>query len=202
MSWKVITEPAEEPISLAEAKLNLRIDDDLDHEDDVVEGLIVAARRYCEKHTGRQFVTAGLRLALDKFPARERGLIELPSPPLIGSVVVKYYDADNVLTTLAADAYDVDTIGEPGRIRPVTGTNWPTVRDRLNAVLIEYSAGYGSAADVPFTIKRAMHLLVGHWFKNREALGNVGGEVALAVRSLLGVEWDGTYRYAGHGGER
>jgi hypothetical protein len=34
-------------------------------------------------------------------------------------------------------------------------------------------------------LRAAIKLLVGHWYENREAVGTVGAEVALAVESLI-----------------
>ena len=38
---------------------------------------------------------------------------------------------------------------------------------------------------IPRPMRSAMLLLIGHWWKNREAVGNVGAAVPLAVDSLL-----------------
>ena len=62
----------------------------------------------------------------------------------------------------------------------------PTLGDDANPVLVTYVAGYGAAASaVPQRAKQAILLLVGHWYRQREAVGRAEGEVALAYRRLI-----------------
>jgi hypothetical protein len=58
--------PAEEPITLAEAKLHVRQDGTAD--DDLITALIVAARRSCETRLRQALVTQTWDLYLDAFP--------------------------------------------------------------------------------------------------------------------------------------
>ena len=195
-SIAVVTPPAEEPLTLQEVKANLRFP--FDSEDARISSLIVAARRYCERATGRAFITQTLRLTLDRFPtAREGFAIRLPRPPVQSvTSVVHLAAADGVSTTVATDDYLTDLASEPARIVPSYATAaWPDARDQMGAVSVTYVAGYGDAADVPETIKQAMHLLIAHWFKNREAAGDnrVESRTAIAVKELLGCEWTGQY---------
>lgn len=199
MRTELVTPPDAAVVSLAEAKLAARIDADLTEDDDFVASLVTAATRLCERLLGQQCVTATRRLWLDRFPCSHGGLIELPRGPLQSVASVKYLDAADELQTLDAEAYDVDAISLPPRLRPAPGYSWPSTRARLNAVQIEYDCGHGDPADVPETIKAAVKLLVAHWYKNREAVitGTISGPIAFAVQSLLDVEWDGSYTYVG-----
>lgn len=61
-----ITPPAVEPVSIAEAKLDQRIDSSFD-DDDVAE-MITAAREDAENFCHRAFITQTLQLILDHFP--------------------------------------------------------------------------------------------------------------------------------------
>lgn len=62
--------PASYPVSLAEAKLHVRVD--LNAEDDYITGLIAAATQTCESHIGQALVTQTWRMALDCFPGQHR----------------------------------------------------------------------------------------------------------------------------------
>lgn len=62
----LVTAPAVEPVSLAEAKLNMRVD--IDDEDDLVLSDVVAGRERVELETGRQLITATWQLWLNGFP--------------------------------------------------------------------------------------------------------------------------------------
>lgn len=173
--------PAVEPVTLAEAKrhANVVASDD----DDLITALIVAAREQVESDTGRALITQTWRLKLHAFFADK---LELPRPPLQSVTSVKYLDLSEVEQTLAATYYDVDTDREPGVIWRDEDATWPSTSDEVNAVTITYKAGYGNAAaNVPGRAKQAILLLVGHWYRCREAVGTVGIEVQLAYQRLI-----------------
>lgn len=178
---KVVTPPADEPVSLAEAKKRLRVT--VDAEDDDLTDLVAECREQAEDECGRAFVTQTLDLFLDGFP-RGRGAIELPRPPLQSVTTVKYYDAAGELQTLDAAAYHVAAGAEPGRVVPVAdGDGWPvTQAGRPQAVEVRYVAGYGLAAAVPRSAKAAVLALVADRHANPD-----GGDRAIppAARRVL-----------------
>ena len=185
MNYVITEAPKAEPISLEEAKAHLRVDGE--DEDALISGLIKAARNYAENYTNRAFVTQTITAYLDFFPARY--CIELPKPNLQNVVHIKYYDSDNAEHTFSSDNYFVDDISFVGRVALNYGKSWPSFTPRrVNAVEIEYVAGYGDAVKVPESIKQAMLLLVGHWYHNREAEGQVGKELEFSVKALLNLE--------------
>ncbi len=51
MAFKLVTPPAEEPLSLNETKGHLRVD--IDDDDNLILALIVATRQFCEDKTHR-----------------------------------------------------------------------------------------------------------------------------------------------------
>jgi uncharacterized phiE125 gp8 family phage protein len=164
MSLKLITAPASEPITLAEAKLHLRVDSTDD--DTLITTLVVAARQGAEHITGRAIISQTLELALDEFD----DVIRLPRPPLVSITSIKYLNDAGVLTTMAEADYILDGHSEPARITPAYGTTWPTTRCQQNAVLIRYVAGYANAAAVPQEIKQWMLLRIGMLYENRESV--------------------------------
>jgi uncharacterized phiE125 gp8 family phage protein len=196
---QVTVAPTEEPLDLDEAKGQCGLLGNIAH-DTLLQGLITAARIYCERATGKAFITQTLKLTRDCFPDyREEYVLRLPRPPLQSltpdadhlTLGIEYDDTQGVTQTLAASEYVIDTACEPGRVGLVLGAVWPLTIDQLGVVRVTYLAGYGARADVPQTIKQAMLLLIGHWFENREAVGTAGGPLALAVGSLLGCEDSG-----------
>lgn len=180
-----ITAPAVEPVTLAEAKLHLRVDSN--DEDVHIAGLITAAREQAESNTRRALITQTWRLTLDAFP----GIIELPRPRLQAVTSVQYVDTGGVMQTLDASAYQVAGTSEPARILPAYGRNWPATRHQLEAVSITYTAGYGNAgADVPASIRQWMLLYIGALYENREAFRaaeRVGGVASLPTPFLDGL---------------
>ena len=154
-----LADAATEAITLAEAKAHLRVDDS--NEDTLIGVFISAARNACEARTGRAITPTTYRMALDTFP--ETG-IELAFPRLISVESVKYYDLAGVLQTVAPADYLVDVISEPGWVSPGPGLIWPEIQERINAVLIDYTAGYST---VPTDLKAWMLLAITDLFERR-----------------------------------
>ena len=187
MALVEVTPPASEPVSLAEAKLHLKIETADTEDDAIVSALIASAREYAEFRTRRQLVTATWKLVLDEFPSE----IELPKPTLQSVSSVKYTDTDGTQQTLAASKYKVDAISEPARIEPAFGLSWPSTRDEFNAVVVRIVTGYGDAgSDVPEVVREAMKRLIAYWFQNRGDVvtGQVPSELAVKVDALLFTE--------------
>lgn len=173
MGLVLVTPPAEEPVTVSEAKAHLRVDTNDD--DASIGALITAARQHVEAWTGRQLVTATYRLEAREFPAT------LPRPPLASITSVAYVDSTGVERTLAGSAWAASASDVPGRIEPAFGAVWPVVRAGPAAVKITFTAGYGAAAAVPRAIRQAILLLVGHWYANREAVTPGGAAVVLPI---------------------
>ena len=74
----LVTGPAEEPISLDEAKLYLRIGLEQATEDDLLNVLIAAARSRAEERQGRAYLTQTWDLFLDAFPIQSEQFIPVP----------------------------------------------------------------------------------------------------------------------------
>lgn len=167
VSRRLKTAAANEPVSLAEAKLHCRVDHD--DEDLYLQDLITAAREHVEQVVlNRALLTQTWELFLDRFPGE--GEIRLPLPPL-QSVTGIYYTPDgDVEQMFAAANYAVDTVSEPGRIVLQRDASWPgDTLSVVNGVRIEFVAGYGdAAADAPGPVRRALLLLIGDLYEHRE----------------------------------
>jgi uncharacterized phiE125 gp8 family phage protein len=158
-------------------------------EDTLLEALITTAREYCEGFQNRQYITATWELWLDDWPWGDN--IRIPLPPLQGVNSIKYYDTDNVVATMAAADYFVDTKSNPGRVSLAYGKTWPTTTLRpANGVVIEFDAGYGDlASDVPKRVKQAILLLVGHLYLRREeSTEKALAEIPFGVKALLSLD--------------
>lgn len=180
---KLISAPSVEPIDAANAKLQSRVDHSA--EDSLIESFITAARIYCELVTSRALVSQQVQVTFDAFPDDDKA-ITFPVAPVISIDSVKYFDADGVEQTIDPSAYDV-SIADDGRIAPSKGNRWPTTREKLGAVNILATVGYGAnTASVPETFKHAIRLLVAHFYENREAVSmNKLEEAPMAVQALL-----------------
>lgn len=183
-SWRVTTEPASEPVTLAEAKAHLRVLHSA--EDDLITALIVAARQKAEAFLGRALITQTREVTLDRWPSAYvdgHEDIELPGGKLTSITSVTYTASDGTATVWGAGNYVADTLREVGRVYLAHGVSWPALRSGPNGVRIRYVTGYGNAAAVPSLIKAGMLLYVGHLYANRSAVvtGTIATELPQGV---------------------
>ena len=184
MPMQLITPPAAEPVSLAEAKLHLRVD--FDEDDALIQALISAARQAAEMLTQRQLVTARWRMVLDSFPGC--GLMGVPAghtftlpghailltkSPVTSVVEICYLDMAGVSQVMPSAHYAVDKACEPARITPVFGQIWPVALPQIGAVSVTFDAGYGGAADVPEDLKSWIKLRLGSLYAHREEVASM-----------------------------
>lgn len=185
-SLKKTSGPGAEPITLAEAKAHLRISGT--DENDLINGLIQAAREMAETYTKRQLITATYAAKYRDFPDSE-GSIQIPRTPLQSVSSITYVDNQGSTQTLSTDVYEVldDDVEAWIVLKPLQ--SWPEVQaERKQAVTVTFVAGYGNAgSDVPAAAKSAMLMLLGHLFENREsvAVGTISGKMPLATEILL-----------------
>lgn len=172
--------PADEPVTVAEAKshLNITTADD----DTLIGDLIAVAREYVEGFTGRQLVTATWTWKLDAFPE----VMRPPFPPLTSTdFSIAYTDTSGDPQTVTSTVYTVDTDSEPGRIFLAHGQTWPAVRSIRNAITVTFKAGYGAAAAVPDLFKSAIKLLLDDLYEHRGAQSELRLQDNPAVMRLL-----------------
>lgn len=184
----LVSPPAAEPVTLAEAKLHLRVDSDDTSQDSLITQLIVAARTMCEGFTRRAFYSQTWDYVASGFPDGDDPIL-LGKPPLQTVTSLQYIDTAGALQTFASANYTADTATIDGAIRLVYGASWPTVREQYNAVRISFVAGYATGTPAP--IVAAIKLLVGHLYEHRESVvtGTIVSELP-TVKALLG-----PYRY-------
>jgi uncharacterized phiE125 gp8 family phage protein len=169
MSIRVITAPTTEPVTLAEARLWCRVDDDNTAEDAMLLLLIAAMRSYAENITGRVFAGRELELRLPCFPQR---VIELPYPPLRAVSRIQYLDTGGVWQELSGSpsTFQVDEYHEPGRVWPLWSECWPATRAELDAVRIAFTCGYAGPSQVPAALRVWMQARIATLYENREQL--------------------------------
>lgn len=189
--------PVVEPVSVADAKLHLRVDTEDD--DLYIAGLVSAAREWCENYCQRTFVHTQLVMKLDTFPHE----IELPRPPVATATAytattVTYTLEGGSSATLATSEYRVDRSAEPGVIRTVYAGTWPSHLLDANSVAVTWWAGFGADGTAcPKVVKPAILMLVAHWYdRGRSGVltGSISKEIEFGVRALLdSIKW-GAYQ--------
>lgn len=173
--------PAVEPLSLTEAKAQVRADDFGD-DDGLLGDLIAAARAYLDGWSGilgRCLINQTWRLDLAGWPTG--GIVRLPFPD-VSSVTVVYSDADDAEQTVSSSLYQLLADERGSFVRMREAFTAPAVNDdRADAVRVSLVAGFGAAAsDVPADIRHAMRMHVGHLYANREAV--ITGTISTAVQ--------------------
>jgi len=186
MTLRLIEAPGDLPLSLAEAKMHLRISENDTAEDALITSLIAAATLHVEQLTGRRLVSQTWSKSLDAFP-KCGGAIELLLPPVKSISAITFIDVDGSELAIDESAYELDAQSETAWVIPAYGFVWPASRERANAVSVNFTTGYGAAEEVPENIKAAMKFLIGHWHENREAVnvGNIITPFPYAVEALL-----------------
>lgn len=187
MPLELVTAPTEEPVTVAEAREYLRIDD-RDTDEALLARLIVAARLQAESFTGRALVTQTWDLKLGGW---WRGAQLVPKAPLVSVGSVKYVDADGVEQTWAASNYVVDAPSGPeaaqGRIGYADGVTAPVLYDTLTPVTVRFTAGYGDGDDVPENLKFGLLMFAADLYENRQSVivGTSASAMPQTAKSLL-----------------
>ena len=183
MSAILLTPPALEPVSLADAKLFLKIEHDDD--DDVIAALIAAARVHVEAQTRRALIDQTWRLVRDAWPSG--GRLPILPVPLKDVTAIRVFDADGAPQVLDTGDFDIDTVSAPAILAFARGA--PRAPGKLTAgIEIDVAAGYGDAPeDVPQPLRQAIRMLVAHWYENRGVIAarGEGASMPTSVSSLI-----------------
>ena len=163
MTSYLLAGPAEEPVSLAEAKAFLKVEDSA--EDGLITTLIGAARLHIEGVTGRALLAQSWRLVLDQCPANR--IVKLPVGPFISLTEINAYDDGGGAHEIGLAQF----FAEPDRLLlPLNVAGMPSLRER-QGLEIDYVAGFGTEPeDVPVDIRQALLVLVAYWFEHRDAV--------------------------------
>jgi uncharacterized phiE125 gp8 family phage protein len=181
------TDPAVEPISIADMKAHLR--EDGDDSDGLIAQYITMARQKVEGDTRRALISQSWTLSMDRVPANGRPIV-LPVNPVSAVTSITSYDEADASSVVATSVYRLDTASVPARIVLKDGQSWPSGLRPETGLVVVFVAGYGTTAA---TIKdaqllQAIYLLVGHWYMTREAV-HIGNEqvqsLPLGYRALV-----------------
>lgn len=183
MALTLTTPAAALPVTLAEAKAHVGIEADDTSFDTALtmhlRGAVSHVARVLDRALGEEVWT----LTLDEFPTEA---IELPVGPVLSVDEVAYLDTAGAAQVVDAADYTADLVSNPQRIVLNSDASWPDTLDRVNAVTIEFTAGW-DADTLPHDLRMAVLQLTAHWFANREAVnvGNIVNQVPLGFDALV-----------------
>lgn len=155
--------PVGEPVSLAEAKLHLRVTES--SQDTLISMLISAARIACETKTRQQLLHARWQLVLDRFPMAGMGTplpfahdvnipgyaAMLPHAPYVDMYQVTYLDMNGTLQVCDPSVYVINNAMTPAICAVAFGQIWPIPLPQIGAVQFTYDAGYASPVTFNFS---------------------------------------------------
>lgn len=154
MNSYLLTPPTAEPVSVADAKLALRIDGS--EFDALLPGLIAAARQVAEQETGRLFVQQTWRTEFADWPASDDVI------PIYRATAcaITYWDGA-AWVALAGNAYAFAPDGHGTALAPALGTDWPALGDAALGprVRVDLTAGV-APADAATTAECVRHFII------------------------------------------
>jgi uncharacterized phiE125 gp8 family phage protein len=158
---RLVTPPASEPVSLAEAKLYLKLDGD--DENDLVASLIAAARLTIEAASRKQLIAQTWRLVLKRWPSEP---LRSPLSPLLAVTGAALRSSANVVTPLPNVVGQIMAGVDPPAI--TLGSPQPVLVPPDGQLEIDLLTGFGPAAtDVPASLRQAVLMQMARWFENR-----------------------------------
>ena len=161
MTTALLTPPGSEPLSLTEIKAHLRIDHD--HEDELLAGLLTAARQYVEHYCRQKIMLQVWRQYESEFPCD--GALTLQVAPVRALNDVIAFDTQGQPASVDPSSYQLMRESDP------TIVQFEQSFDPLqasNGLELDISVGMAEhAVDIDDAIKRAVLLLIGHWYEFR-----------------------------------
>ena len=128
MKTIIVTPPTTEPVTLEEAKEQLRIESTFTMDDSYISALISVARDRCESYCNQFFAAQSIQVLYEgQMPV----IISLPYPNMT-VLNVTYTDSDNASQTLAGDDYVTDETNQT--ITVITNLP-PTINYQVNSLV-------------------------------------------------------------------
>lgn len=201
-SLRVVEPATVEPVTIADVAAHLRLDaygSPAEYPEELLlSAMIVAAREYVEHLSGLTLCPQTLELAGRSFSGLCRfdgdNGIALRTAPVRGLVSVTYVDSAGVTQTIDNGDMLLDDSDTVPTLYPAYGsTLWPSARDQAGAVRIRFTAGYDAVggsptiAVLPYALRAAVLLMVGHLYDNREETVRGEGGATLPNPNPIGI---------------
>lgn len=161
MRWQVVTNPAEEPITVDEVKDFAGID--YTAHDTLIGTMITGVRQAAEGWLGRSLVTQTVEAYLDYISFDK---IVLPRPPMITLNSFQVRQFDGTAADIDSSGYYVSDKKNPAIIT-IHGSSIPTTDRERGGYVLNFDAGYGDAADIPAAIRLGLTAWVLDSYENR-----------------------------------
>lgn len=160
------TAPAEAPVTLDEVKAHCVVG--FTDDDTLLTGYISAAVAHLDGFRGilgRAIIDQTWSLSQPRF-CRD---FTLPVPD-VSAVSISYVDIDGASQTVPSEHVSIYPVASGARVVVSSDFFAPSLESGNDApVTVEFTCGYGAAADVPQSIKLAIYMMVATWYEQRTA---------------------------------
>jgi uncharacterized phiE125 gp8 family phage protein len=162
MGLKLITPPAAEPLTLAQAKSQLRIPASITTYDEDVGDALAAARAYIENITRNCLINQTWDQTFDEFPSAAILLRKYPVQSIVG---LYYFDELGAEQTIAAENFYLDNTSDYHWLVPNSAYVWPETLDAINSIRIRMLVGHGADKDdIPPVLVQAVRLSLNNYY--------------------------------------
>jgi uncharacterized phiE125 gp8 family phage protein len=168
------------PVTIADARRQLQLDENDTSHDAEIGGFIADAAAWVEKYTGHILVARDVTETV-RVPGR---VIDLRAWPIKASATLTVLDS--ALSPFPGVRLDVSS--RPARLSPPVGTFWPLSRTDKH-LTVTVRAGYEAADQVPGNFRRAMLVLIAAYDADREGGDILAKAEAAATRMCSGFRW-------------
>lgn len=165
------------PVSLDEAKRQLRLEVDDISQDAEILGFIADAAAWVENYTGHVFTAQTVTETFRGFKP-----VNLRAWPIKADAVPAVAYSDTAGTAIGVPGARLDLSRDRARVMPGTGSFWPFI-DSQQVFTVTIDAGYAAGDHVPGNLKRAMLLLIAAYEVDREG-GDILAKAEASARSL------------------
>ena len=167
------------PVTLTEAKAQLRVDDT--SEDTLISALIASSTALVGEMAGRVMAEETWAASWSSIA----GDIVLPKSPVKELVSVAYYDSADTLQTMSNTDFHLFLSDDYSVLRPKPNKAWPVTAVREDAITITFKAGY---ATLPSELRMAVLLCIGHLHEHRSAVDEAMSELPMGVDALVSTQ--------------
>lgn len=211
LNYKRINPSTVLPVTLAEAKVGCRVEEDATFDDATITAMVWAATDLFIQLTGQCLCNETIRLVMDQWPCgpeadqwwdgvREGAFksilsgantIEFAYKDLVSVTSVTHYNDADVATVYAASNYFVDTIANRLVLRE--GVSPPDGTRSANAIIIEFVAGFGTEANnIPNAIRQGIIQMAAFLYEHRgDELLNTTSQGAGVLSTTTTGGWNG-----------
>ncbi|GLU28767.1 MULTISPECIES: head-tail connector protein [Brucella/Ochrobactrum group] len=178
MTMFLVTPPALEPVTIADARAFLRIS--TDSEDDVLRRIIKTARELVEAETGLALVDQTWRLRVDRWP--RSGRLAIFKYPVKAVTAVVAYRPDGSAISMEPEEFMLQHGRRPQRVYMA---QYPDAQT-FCGLEVDFIAGFGeTGVEVPDALKQAILTLTAHLYENRAGLDTAKAELPVMVGQMV-----------------